>query len=37
MFDLTDGLIRRGNSNADIKLILGGKAMRVLGNIWPSA
>jgi len=37
MFDLTDGLIRRGYTDEDIKLILGGNAMRVLGNIWPKA
>ncbi len=35
MFDLTDGLIRRGYSDAEIRGILGGNAMRVLGNIWP--
>ena len=34
MFDLTDGLIRRGYSDSDIKLILGGNAKRVLGEIW---
>ena len=34
VFDLTDGLIRRGYSDADIRLILGGNAMRVLGGIW---
>jgi microsomal dipeptidase-like Zn-dependent dipeptidase len=27
-------LISRGYSDADIKMILGGKAMRVLGEIW---
>lgn len=35
MFDLTDGLIRRGYSDAEIRGILGGNAMRVLGQIWP--
>ena len=34
MFDLTEGLIRRGYSDSDIKLILGGNAKRVLGEIW---
>ena len=34
MFDITDGLIRRGYSNADIELILGGNFRRVLGQIW---
>ena len=34
MFDLTDGLIRRGYSDADIELILGGNFQRVLGKIW---
>ena len=34
MFDLTEGLIRRGYSDVDIKLILGGNAVRVLGEIW---
>jgi hypothetical protein len=33
MFDLAEGLVGRGYSDADIKLILGGSAVRVLGNI----
>jgi membrane dipeptidase len=34
LFDLTDGLIRRGYNDRDIRLILGGNAVRVLGAIW---
>jgi membrane dipeptidase len=34
VYDLTDGLIRRGYSDTDIRSILGGNAMRVLGQIW---
>jgi membrane dipeptidase len=34
MFDLTDGLIRRGYSDAEIHGILGGNFRRVLGVIW---
>jgi membrane dipeptidase len=34
MFDLTEGLIGRGYGDADIKLILGGNAVRVLSKIW---
>jgi membrane dipeptidase len=34
MFDLTEGLLGRGYSDADIKLILGGNAVRVLSRIW---
>ena len=34
MFDLTEGLIRRGYADSDIRLILGGNAKRVLGEIW---
>ena len=34
MFDIADGLIRRGYSDADIELILGGNFRRVLGKIW---
>ena len=37
MFDLTEGLIRRGHTDADIRLMLGGNAVRVLGQIWPNA
>ena len=34
MYDLTEGLIRRGYSDDDIKLILGGNFRRVLKEIW---
>jgi membrane dipeptidase len=34
MFDLTEGLIRRRYSDADIRLILGANAVRVLSDIW---
>jgi len=34
VFDLTEGLLRRGHSTADVKAILGGNAIRVLGEIW---
>jgi membrane dipeptidase len=34
MFDLTEGLIRRGYSNDEIRGILGGNFRRVLGIIW---
>jgi membrane dipeptidase len=34
VYDLTEGLIRRGYSDADIELILGGNFKRVLGEIW---
>lgn len=34
MYDLTDGLIRRGYSNADIEGILGGNFKRALATIW---
>jgi membrane dipeptidase len=36
MFDLTDGLIRRGYSDSDIELILGGNFRRVLAKVWSS-
>ena len=34
MFDLTEGLIRRRYSDADISAILGANAVRVLTEIW---
>ena len=34
MFDLTDGLIRRGYQDKDIELVLGGNFRRVLDKIW---
>lgn len=34
MFDLAEGLIRRGYSDRDIELILGGNFARVLGELW---
>lgn len=34
VFDLTEGLIRRGYSDNDIESILGGNFRRVLGEIW---
>jgi membrane dipeptidase len=34
MFDLTEGLIRRKYTDADIELILGGNFKRVLTQIW---
>jgi membrane dipeptidase len=33
-FDITDDLIRRSYSDADIELILGGNFRRALGQIW---
>jgi membrane dipeptidase len=36
VFDLTEGLIRRGYTDSQIELILGGNARRVLASIWPS-
>lgn len=36
VFDLTDGFIRRGYSDHDIELILGGNFRRVLDKIWTS-
>ena len=37
MFDLTEGLIRRKYSDADITGILGGNFVRVLSQIWQKA
>ena len=34
IFELTEGLIRRKYSQADIKLILGGNFQRALTSIW---
>lgn len=34
VFDLTEGLIRRGYSDADIGLMLGGNFKRVLSEVW---
>ena len=34
VFDLTEGLIRRGYADADIALMLGGNFERVLSDIW---
>jgi len=33
-YDLTEGLIRRGYSDANIEMILGGNFQRVLAQIW---
>lgn len=34
MFDVTEGLIRRGYKDTDIALILGGNWVRVLAEAW---
>ena len=34
VFDLTEGLVRRGYSDHDIALILGGNFQRILSEIW---
>lgn len=35
IFDLTEGLIARGYTDAEIRGVLGGNAIRALGTIWP--
>ena len=37
MYDLTEGLIRRKYSDANIRLMLDGNWVRTLGTIWPKA
>jgi membrane dipeptidase len=37
LYDLTEGLIRRGYSNENIELILGGNARRALTDAWQGA
>ena len=37
MFDLTEGLIKRGYSDAQITGVLGGNFVRVLGQIWTAS
>ncbi|MDH5589473.1 MAG: dipeptidase [Gemmatimonadota bacterium] len=34
MFDVTEGLIRRGYTDEHVRMILGGNFQRVLGEIW---
>jgi membrane dipeptidase len=34
IYDLTEGLVRRGYTDDDIRLMLGGNFLRVLGEIW---
>jgi len=34
IFDLTEGLVRRGYTRQQIELVLGGNFRRVLGQIW---
>lgn len=34
LFDLTEGLIARGYDDSEIQALLGGNAVRVLGEIW---
>jgi membrane dipeptidase len=37
MFDLTEGLVRRGYADDEIELVLGGNFARALGEIWPGS
>ncbi len=37
VFQIADGLLRRGFSKRDVELILGGNFQRALSAIWPSA
>jgi membrane dipeptidase len=34
VYELTDGLLRRGYADADVSLMLGGNFQRALGQIW---
>ena len=34
MYDLAEGLVRRGYSDRDIELVLGGNFARVLKELW---
>ena len=34
MFDVTEGLLRRGYTDDHIRAVLGGNFRRVLGEIW---
>ncbi len=36
MYDIAEGLVRRGYSNSDIRGVLGGNFRRALGEIWIS-
>lgn len=35
VFQIADGLLRRGFSTDDVRLVLGGNFLRALGEIWP--
>jgi membrane dipeptidase len=34
IYELTDGMLRRGYTESEIQAILGGNFRRVLGQIW---